>query len=69
MIRKYQEQYIEEFNKEDILNITNWKAIKSIRDFLQPFKRVIKETEGDKATFNKVLFIMDFIVEYFRLAL
>ena len=68
-ISKYQEEYFKEFNKEDILNITDWKALKDIRDFLQPFKRVIKEIEGDKATLNKVLFIMDFMVEYFKLAL
>ena len=33
-INKYQKEYINEFNKEDILNATNWKALESIRDFL-----------------------------------
>jgi hypothetical protein len=33
-IIKYQEQYIKEFNEEDILNTTNWRALENIRDFL-----------------------------------
>ena len=68
-IVKYQKEFIEKFNKADILNITNWKALENIKDFLQPFKRVTKEMEGDKATLNKVLFTMDFIVEYYKRAL
>ena len=67
-IIKYQEEFIEEFNKTNILNITNWKALENIKDFLQPFKRVIKEIKGDKATFNKVLFTIDFMVEYYKRA-
>jgi len=34
VISKYQEKYLKEFNKESILNATNWKALKDIRDFL-----------------------------------
>ena len=49
--------------------MANWKALKNIKDFLQPFKRVTKEIKGNKATFNKVLYIIDFIVKYFKLAL
>ena len=67
-ISKYQEKYINKFNEEDILNVTNQKALKSIRDFLQPFKYIIKETEGDYITLNKVLYIMDFMVEYFKMS-
>ena len=36
-IAKYQKQYIKEFNKEDILNTANQRALENIRDFLQPF--------------------------------
>ena len=68
-IIKYQEQYTEEFNKEDILNATNWRALENIKDFLQPFQRVTKEIEGDKATLDKVLYTIDFIVEHFKLSL
>jgi hypothetical protein len=34
VIIKYQEQYTKEFNKENILNITNWRALKNIKNFL-----------------------------------
>ena len=68
-IGKHQEEYIDEFDEEDILNATDWKALENIRDFLQPFQRVTKETESNKATLNKVLYIMDFIIEYFKLSL
>ena len=68
-ISKYQEEYINKFNKEDILNATDWKALESIRDFLQPFKCVIKEIEGNYATLNKVLYTIDFIVEHFKTSL
>ena len=57
-----------EFNKADLLNTADWKALENIKDFLQPFKRVIKETEGDKAMLNKVLFTIDFIVEHYKRA-
>ena len=66
-IGKYQEEYINKFNKEDILNATNQKALESIRDFLQPFKRVIKETEGDYIILNKALYTMDFMVKHFKM--
>ena len=69
IISKYQEKYLKEFNKEDILNITDQKALKDIKDFLQPFKRVIKEIKGNKAILNKMLFIIDFMVKYFKSAL
>ncbi len=68
-IKKYQKEFINDFNKKDILNAADWKALENIRDFLQPFKRVIKEIEGNKATLNKVLFMIDFIVQYFKRSL
>jgi len=68
-IGKYQEEYIDEFDEEDILNATDWKALESIRDFLQPFERVMKEIEGDHAMLDKVLYTMDFMVEHFKTSL
>ena len=43
VIAKYQEGFIKEFNKANILNITNWKTLKNLKDFLQPFKKVTKK--------------------------
>jgi len=67
-IGKYQENYVNEFDDDDILNLTDWKALESIRDFLQPFQRVTKETEGDKGTLDQVLYTMDFMVEHFKVS-
>ena len=69
IIIKYQEEFIEEFNKANILNITNWKVLKNIKNFLQPFKKVIKEIKRNKAIINKVLFVIDFIIKYNKRAL
>ena len=68
-ITKYQEDYVDEFDEEDILNTADWKALENIRDFLQPFQCVTKEMEGDKAMLNKVLYTIDFMVEHFKLSL
>lgn len=68
-IGKYQEEFVDDFDEKDILNAADWKALENIRDFLQPFERVIKETEGDKATLDKVLFTMDFMVQHFKRSL
>lgn len=68
-ITKYQEEYVDEFDEEDIINATDWKALDNAREFLQPFQRVIKETEGDKATLDKVLYTMDFMIEHFKMSL
>jgi len=31
---KYQDDFMGEFNKADLLNAANWKALENIRDFL-----------------------------------
>jgi len=36
-ITNFQEQFVEEFDEEDILNAADWRALENIRDFLQPF--------------------------------
>jgi len=68
-IEAYQKEYVKEFDEEDLLNAADWQTLGDIKDFLQPFDRVTKETEGDMATLDKVLFTMDFMVEHFKLSL
>ena len=58
-----------EFDKGDLLYSANQQTLCDIKDFLQPFKRVIKEIEGNIVILNKVLFIIDFIIEHFKLSL
>ena len=55
--------------KDDYLNPTDWEQLRTIKTFLQPFYRATLETEGDKATIDRVLFTMDVLVEYFRTSL
>ena len=68
-IGKYQEEFVDDFDKKYILNAADQKALENIRDFLQFFERVIKETKGNKVTLDKVLFTMDFIIQYFKKSL
>jgi hypothetical protein len=48
--------------KADYLTLGDWKRLRIIRDFLQPFNRATKETEGDSIMIDKVLFIMDVLI-------
>lgn len=65
-ITQYQEDFYSEFDHEDLLNPADWKALADARDFLQPFDRVTKETEGDNSTLDQVLYTMDFLVHHFK---
>jgi len=64
----YQKAYVK-FDEEDLLNAADWQTLNDMKDFLQPFERVTKETEGNMATLDKVLFTTDFMVEHFKLSL
>jgi hypothetical protein len=55
--------------QEDYLTPQDWKRLRTIKDFLQPFHRATLETQGDAATINKVLFTMDILVQYFEATL
>ncbi len=53
----------------DYLSPEDWKRLRTIKEFLQPFHRATLETQGDHATIDSVLFTMDIIVQYFEAAL
>lgn len=53
----------------DCLTPQDWKRLRTIKDFLQPFYRATLETQGDSATIDKVLFTMDVLVLWFEKAL
>jgi len=46
----------------DYLTPSDWKRLRTIKDFLQPFYRATLKTQGDNATLDKVLFTMDVLV-------
>jgi hypothetical protein len=54
---------------EDYLTPQDWTRLRMIMTFLQPFHRATLETQGHRATLEKVLFTMDILVQYFKTAL
>jgi len=40
-----------------------------IREFLKPFRKATLNTQGHKAILDSVLFTMDVLLQYFKLAL
>jgi hypothetical protein len=53
----------------DYLSPEDWKRLRTIKEFLQPFHRATLETQGDHATIDSVLFTMDILIQYFETAL
>ena len=64
-IDMYVKSYFDELSK-DYLNPIDWKKLRTIMTFLQPFHRATLETQGHSATLEKVLFTMDVLVQYFK---
>ena len=48
--------------EDDGLSWQDWTQLRAIKDFLAPFHRVTLETEGDNASIDKVLFIIDILI-------
>jgi len=53
----------------DYLTPKDWKQLRTIKDFLQPFHQATLKTQGDNATLNKVLFTMDVLIQWFKASL
>ena len=64
-IDAYAKSYFDELSK-DYLTPLDWKKLRTIMAFLQPFHRATLETQGHRATLEKVLFTMDVLVQYFK---
>jgi hypothetical protein len=62
-IKKYCSDYEDEL-KKDILNFTNWKKFRTIKDFLIFFTRAILTVEKDFISINFALFIMDVLIKH-----
>ena len=54
---------------QDYLDPQDWKKLRTIMAFLQPFHRATLETQGYRATIDSVLFTMDILVRYFKTSL
>lgn len=55
--------------QNDFLSPQDWETLRSVLSFLKPFYRATKETEGDHATIDRVLFTMDILVQHFKKSL
>lgn len=67
-IDAYSKEYLETLT-EEYLSPDDWKHLRTIMSFLQPFYRATLETQGDNATIDCVLFTMDVLTQVFESAL
>jgi hypothetical protein len=65
-IKDYQEANYRDIDDADTISPADWDSLIDVVEFLQPFKRVTKEVEGDTSTLDLVLFTMDFLVNHYR---
>lgn len=64
-IREYQERHYNELEK-DFLSPEHWKILDDTHLFLQPFWKVMMETQGDAATLDQTLFTDDILIRHFE---
>jgi hypothetical protein len=55
--------------EDDELTPQDWKRLRTIKEFLEPFNRATLYTEGDSAAIDRVLFTMDILIKHFQLSL
>ncbi|KAJ6436675.1 hypothetical protein O9K51_10794 [Purpureocillium lavendulum] len=67
-IDSYSKQYLDDL-ESDYLSPQDWERLRTILEFLKPFHRATKATEGDAATIDRVLFMMDILVQHFKTSL
>jgi hypothetical protein len=55
--------------KDDELTPEDWRRLRTIKEFLEPFHSATLYTEGDSAAIDRVLFTMDVLIKHFQLSL
>lgn len=53
----------------EYLSPTDWEKLRTTSKFLSLFERATLKTQGDQATIDNVLFVMDVIIKHFGNAL
>ena len=51
--------------EDDELTLEDQRQLRTIKEFLEPFHDTTLYTEGDCATINRVLFIIDILIKHF----
>jgi len=52
--------------EDDELTPEDWRRLRTIKEFLEPFNRATLYTEGDSAAIDRVLFTMDILIKHFQ---
>jgi hypothetical protein len=63
------EKYCQDFEEDledDVLSFTDWKKLRTIKDFLAPFSRATLATEGDSTSIDRTLFTMDILIKHIQ---
>jgi hypothetical protein len=55
--------------KDDKLTSEDWRRLRTIKEFLEPFYNATLYTEGDCAAIDRVLFIIDILIKHFQITL
>ena len=55
--------------EDDELTPEDWRRLRTIKEFLEPFHDATLYTEGDRAAIDRVLFTMDILIKHFQIAL
>jgi hypothetical protein len=64
-VEKYCSDYENEL-EENILNFADWKKLRTIKNFLIFFTRIIFAVEGDSTSINSIFFIMDVLIKHLQ---
>ena len=54
---------------DDYLERSDWKKLEQTRGFLKPFYQATMHAQGDSATVDRVLFVMDILIQHLDLSL
>ena len=55
--------------QDDELTPDDWRRLRTIEEFLEPFHSATLYTEGDCAAIDRVLFTMDILIKHFQIEL
>ena len=70
--KAYIDKYCEHFEHElqkDLLDLADWKKLRTINEFLQPFFRATLFTKGDEVSIDRTLFTMDILIKHIQISI
>ncbi|KAH7187829.1 hypothetical protein BKA60DRAFT_437257, partial [Fusarium oxysporum] len=63
------DHYMEGDIKLDYLHPGHWQELQEVRNFLQPFYEITKDTHWDKSSLDEVICSMDFLITHYKAAM